>query len=561
MGSLEMTGLSALTGIIAGGLDAYRWLLRDEFTDTRAAGAVNGTPAVPGPGTRAVVDVGGALTVDGDWLNIPAGAANQEICSYASQARTAGRLLLCRFERDALAGFHPGFGWCSDVADPNTAGKWDDGILWSAGDVGILSNGAFAPGSVLSGLAANTEYDFCIVLRVTGAYYFWRIPGNSWELLWVSTVDASTPTFPLMYARDQATNFDFIRIPDALWLPTPLAYDTFTRGDGAIGSTEATGPDAQASPVVAWDGGVWTVSSNEAINTPVPTAELLVNGDFSAWTADDPDGWTVAGEAAPDPEVCQVASGQAHAQCGGAGVGSANMYTSGAGLQLTQNVCVVGRFYRLTVTTSAAVAGSISVIDFSPNLVMSVVASYTASPRKRVDTTIRLNRVGATDVTIDDISLKEIPFSQMMAGLEVATADVIASVELDAYTVYHGLGLALNVDDVDDPQNFVLAYFDGSNRWFLTKYVAGVPTDVIEVIAGLAIGGQLVVVKDGTSYSMYYNNAQIGTTQTIADAGIVNNTIHGMFSTYEGNQLDNFLLMPRGNGGEYDRLNIWGRDA
>ena len=41
------------------GLDAITWLLRDEFTDTRAAGAVNGTPATPGPGTRTVVDTDG----------------------------------------------------------------------------------------------------------------------------------------------------------------------------------------------------------------------------------------------------------------------------------------------------------------------------------------------------------------------------------------------------------------------------------------------------------------------------------------------------------------------
>ena len=33
--------------------------LRDDFTDTLAAGSVNGTPATPGPGTRAVTDTDG----------------------------------------------------------------------------------------------------------------------------------------------------------------------------------------------------------------------------------------------------------------------------------------------------------------------------------------------------------------------------------------------------------------------------------------------------------------------------------------------------------------------
>lgn len=39
------------------------YLLRDEFTDTLAAGSVDGTPAVPGPGTRSVTDTGNNISV------------------------------------------------------------------------------------------------------------------------------------------------------------------------------------------------------------------------------------------------------------------------------------------------------------------------------------------------------------------------------------------------------------------------------------------------------------------------------------------------------------------
>jgi len=38
------------------GSKGIKWLLNDSFNDTLTAGNVNGTPAVPGPGTRAVVD-------------------------------------------------------------------------------------------------------------------------------------------------------------------------------------------------------------------------------------------------------------------------------------------------------------------------------------------------------------------------------------------------------------------------------------------------------------------------------------------------------------------------
>lgn len=36
---------------------------------------------------------------------------------------------------------------------------------------------------------------------------------------------------------------------------------------------------------------------------------------------------------------------------------------------------------------------------------------------------------------------------------------------------------------------------------------------------------------------------------------IVNNKLHGLFSTYEGNTFDNYTLFPRGNDGEYSALN------
>jgi len=52
------------------------FLVRDEFTDTRAAGAVNGTPATPGPGTRVVADTGGVVTVGGGNLVVAGDAGN-----------------------------------------------------------------------------------------------------------------------------------------------------------------------------------------------------------------------------------------------------------------------------------------------------------------------------------------------------------------------------------------------------------------------------------------------------------------------------------------------------
>jgi hypothetical protein len=69
------------------------------------------------------------------------------------------------------------------------------------------------------------------------------------------------------------------------------------------------------------------------------------------------------------------------------------------------------------------------------------------------------------------------------------------------------------------------------------------------------------VIKDGTEYRLFYNNVAIGSAGTISDSAIINNTLHGLFSTYSGNTLDNFVLWARGTGNEYSALEIIGSEG
>ncbi len=135
--------------------------------------------------------------------------------------------------------------------------------------------------------ANSTEYKIALVLRSTGAYYF--IKGGAftnWSLLWIASVGATTNLYPNIANRSATSVFtaDNIRIPTNLWLPTPLAYDTFTRGDGAIGSSETTGPDSQTTPSLAWTGGA--ISTNKNVITPSLGSEI----NTSANAASDPNG-------------------------------------------------------------------------------------------------------------------------------------------------------------------------------------------------------------------------------------------------------------------------------
>lgn len=56
-----------------------------------------------------------------------------------------------------------------------------------------------------------------------------------------------------------------------------------------------------------------------------------------------------------------------------------------------------------------------------------------------------------------------------------------------------------------------------------------------------AAGRVLRLVCSGNDVSVYYNGAQVGSTVTVADAGIVSNVNHGKFSTYASNVLANYV--------------------
>jgi hypothetical protein len=89
----------------------------------------------------------------------------------------------------------------------------------------------------------------------------------------------------------------------------------------------------------------------------------------------------------------------------------------------------------------------------------------------------------------------------------------------------------------------VLGYYHrGDGKVYLDKYVGGTRTNLIATTAAYVAGATVRVVKNGTTYQLFYNNVQIGTDQTISDAGIISNTIHGLFSTYSGNTLDTVTI-------------------
>ena len=140
----------------------------------------------------------------------------------------------------------------------------------------------------------------------------------------------------------------------------------------------------------------------------------------------------------------------------------------------------------------------------------------------------------------DDVTIKELATVDLFRSIVNSTQNVIADANV-TLTLGTQAGLVVNLDSASSPANFVIAYHNGTNC-ILDKCVAGVYTNLISAAATYSIGATIRVVKDGTAYRLFYNNVVVGTSATVADAGIVDNKLMGLFSTYSGNSLTNFKL-------------------
>lgn len=130
--------------------------------------------------------------------------------------------------------------------------------------------------------------------------------------------------------------------------------------------------------------------------------EIITNGDFSAWTADDPDNWTVFGESGVDPMITEVS-------------GACRLYSSGAGVYIQQSISLEsGATYKIRLNVDTVVSGGITIVIRGSESVVATVNTpgkyewdYVASAS---DTAIQIKRAtgGGDDATFDDLSMRKV---------------------------------------------------------------------------------------------------------------------------------------------------------
>ena len=268
------------------------WLLRDEFTDTRAAGAVNGTPAAPGGTGSVLLNTRVATDTDGDALSIGGGTANLAnpnsawgnpgLWYNATLARTSSPLLIAKVITSNPWTENFMIGWDGNQVDLLTPALW-----FRTAAIGVVpfdEDAVTGPAGV--SVATATVYWVALQVTAVGCYYF--IYGGAYttpKLMYFSKYAGFAALYPAASDFDATHSFTSVRVPETATLVPYLAYDTFTRGDGAIGSTEVGGPEAQALSSLAWtaQSGTWTVATNKAVATAAGIATLPTSGTGNLW--------------------------------------------------------------------------------------------------------------------------------------------------------------------------------------------------------------------------------------------------------------------------------------
>jgi len=261
-------------------------------------------------------------------------------------------------------------------------------------------------------------------------------------------------------------------------------------------------------------GATWNIDvNNRAFNTPTLGSELIGNGTFAsdtAWTKGT--GWTI-----------------------GSGVATA---TAALSSSLNQVALTIGLWYTAVFTITVITVGTIRTRignNFGNN--KTVAGTYTNSGRCLLSTVagIATSSNTASTGSIDNVSFKLITLSTVFSTFNFGKIAAKIAAKIFSRDSDQPCGVVGWLDSAVTPANFIIAYFYDTSL-LVDKCVAGTYTNVLTSAVTFVQDGELTLEElIGDQFRVIYNGSQVGNNITISDAGIINNTIYGLFSTSSSN--------------------------
>jgi hypothetical protein len=445
---------------------AIAYLLRDEFTTALGAGSVNGTNAEPGPGVRTVVDTENKLTINASGqLAFSGGKAAPAYGDpglwESIQTRVAGKMLFAQLtigivNKNCLVGFDN---------DQSVALAGEGLRFGTTLDVYIGGGGTASIG----GQPTNgSVYYIAQIMRASGQFILVKIGTGNW-LFYYCHPNSNANRYPCIQNYDSTNTCSFLRVPLALWLPTPLLSDgmgsTFGTSDG-LGHAEgiAGGLGAGGSGPIWNTAGTWATAGGVVANTPVLGTEILTNTELTTNT----NGWVASGDATIARVDSEIDPGT---NSGGADKWALKVTVGATGGSAGgQNITpVVGAWAYLQTRAYAPSANTrtnAARVLFN-NSALSLRGQVTAEDAWQGIYCIDRLTAGSTQAFcsgtgaggaytagdnsyFDTPSLKYLPISTLITNQLLSTTDVLAEMVISAYT----LGTQVGIVQSDRPFAF-----------------------------------------------------------------------------------------------------------
>jgi hypothetical protein len=277
--------------------------------------------------------------------------------------------------------------------------------------------------------------------------------------------------------------------------------------------------DDMSSSKLCWIGDTWAIGAGVAVNMPTLGVEIVANGAFdsgASWTPQA--GWAI-----------------------GAGVATG---TNPNSLLINSGATTAG-IWCLAIGDLVRTGGSVVLqIGSASSPTFAATGAMLATLRATNANSYRVYGSSTFQGNVDNLSCKSVATATLFRTCNARTPDVVASADVTRGSTSVQVGVVLCVDDPSTPANYLVAYIDNTNAK-LDKCVAGSYTNLVSGAIAYTDGGAIEVSMLDGDVVLSYKGIEIGTSN-VTDAGIIDNTLHGLMSTDDSSSIDNFTLASSG---------------
>lgn len=223
--------------------------------------------------------------------------------------------------------------------------------------------------------------------------------------------------------------------------------------------------------------------------------DIVINGNFSNWTGDDPDSWTVIGEDGVNNQITENS-------------GQVRLISDGTLIGIRQDVISVGKAYEISIEVTDISSGGIKVFVASTQVGNSITTTGTHTIEFTVGSTAALyiyRNTGTTDVSFDNVEVRQVDISSSgdFDGSELVTDGDMEAADTNAWIAQNNATISKETTNPHGGSQVLRIAYNGTSNPIAAQ------TGVVETGKRYRVHG--FARSDGVSVPRLY----VGTTASI----------------------------------------------